>query len=194
MWIWSNGMGEEQKPQKIEKETSDRPLECSGECRRPNKTIYTEIVGKTVTKTAMCAECPILRQKLHGGGTVRQAEGGAPAELVCGGCGLTLDEVKMGASLGCPLCYEIFHDEILRELVQLERIPIKYAFQKRGEPIHVGATPGLQQEFDPSLKLLTLQQALHETLGREDYEQAALLRDQIKEIEEKSKGEKNGGK
>ena len=189
-------MDEEQNKPEAEKSLPERPLECCGECRRPIKILYTEIVGKNITKMAMCGECPVLRQKLHGGGTVKRAEGGSPAELVCGGCGLTLDEVKMGASLGCPLCYEIFSDEILRELAQLERIPLKYAFQKRGEPLHIGRTPGQHQEIDPSLKLLALQQALHETLGREDYEQAALLRDQIREIEEKTKSkeeEKHGG-
>jgi protein arginine kinase activator len=180
-------MDEEQKTEESEKGLPERPLECGGECRRPIKVIYTEIVGKNITKTAMCGECPVLKHKLHGGGAVKQVAGAPPAELVCGGCGLTLDEMKMGASLGCPLCYDIFSDEILRELAQLERIPLKYAFQKRGEPLHVGRTPGQHQEIDPSLKLLALQQALHETLGKEDYEQAALLRDQIREIEEKTK-------
>ena len=108
--------------------------------------------------------------------------------MVCGGCGLTLDEMKMGAPLGCPLCYDIYSEEIVRELAQLERIPVKAVFQKRGEPLHKGKTPGQPHEIDPSLKLLALQQALHETLGREDYEQAAMLRDQIRKIEEQTKG------
>ena len=119
--------------------------------------------------------------------------GKAPASLACGRCGLTLDEVKMGAPLGCPLCYEIFSDEVVHELAQLERLPPKFVVQRKGEPLHAGRSPGKQQEIDPSLKLLALQQALHETLGREDYEQAALLRDQIREIEEKSKEKENGG-
>ena len=185
-------MGEEQKKPEADKELPERPLECSGECRRPVKIIYTEIVGKTVTKTAMCDECPVLRQKLRGSNLVKQSSGAAPAEMVCGGCGQTLDEVKMGSPLGCPLCYDLFHDEVVRELAQLERIPAKYAFQRKGESLHAGRTPGQHQGIDPSLKLLTLQQALHETLGKEDYEQAALLRDQIKEIEGKTKEEGHG--
>jgi protein arginine kinase activator len=152
--------------------------------------IYTEVIGKSINRVAMCDECPVLRQKLRGGGKATVVSGEASASLVCGGCGLTLDEVRMGASLGCPLCYDIFNDEVSRELVQLERIPPRYHLQKKGEPLHVGRSPGQQQEIDPSLKLLALQQALHETLGREDYEQAALLRDQIRELEEKAKGMK----
>ena len=186
-------MDEEPDKTEVEKKLPDRPLECGGECRRPITTIYTEIVGKNITKMAMCAECPVLRQRLHGGGAIQRTPNGAPTDLACGGCGLTLDEVKMGAPLGCPLCYDIFCDEVLRELVQLERIPAKYAVQRKGEPLHIGRTREQHQEIDPSLKLLALQQALHETLGKENYEQAALLRDQIKEIEEKTKETGDGG-
>lgn len=188
-------MEEEQEQKPSEKTVPERPMECCGECRRPIHVIYTEMVGKTISRFAMCSECPVLEQKLHGGGVATQTPGRAPASLVCGGCGMTLDEVKMGAPLGCPLCYEIFQDEVIHEMMQLERLPPKSALQKRGEPLHVGRSPGHHQVIDPSLKLLALQQALHETLGREDYEQAALLRDQIREIEEQSKApeEKDNG-
>ncbi len=175
----------------------ERPMECSGECRRPIQVLYTEIIGKTISRMAMCEECPVLHQKLRGSGATSEAMGKIQTSLVCGGCGMALDEVKMGASLGCPLCYDVFKEEVIHEMVQLEQLPPKTAFQKKGEPLHIGRSPGHQQQIDPSLKLLALQQALHETLGREDYEQAALLRDQIRKIEEQSQGpkeKKNGGK
>ena len=53
----------------------ERPLECCGECRRPIQVIYTEIVGKTITRFAMCGECPVLDQRLHGKGTAEQFKG-----------------------------------------------------------------------------------------------------------------------
>ncbi len=189
---------EEDHREKIQETTPpERPMECSGECRRPVHVIYTEIIGKNISRMAMCDECPILRQKLHGSITITKTPGEPSTELVCGGCGLTLDEVKVGAHLGCPLCYEIFSEEISRELVQLGRLPPKYTSLKKETSLHIGHSPGQQQELDPSLKLFSLQQNLHETLGREDYEQAARLRDQIRAIEEKSKGpqeKENGGK
>ena len=48
----------------------------------------------------------------------------------------------------------------------------------------MGRTPGQAVAINPSLKLLALHQALNETLSREDYEQAAWLRDQIKALTE----------
>lgn len=183
--------------EKKEEPPLERPLECS-ECRRPIKVCYTEIVGKTVTKSGMCEECPVLRRKLQGQAIFSpKSVGESAAVLCCGGCGLALDDVKMGASLGCPLCYEIFSEDVLHELFQLERIPPRQGVPKKGALLHAGRSPGEQKEMDPSLKLLVLHQALTETLGREDYEQAAWLRDQIRAIEEVTKEgenkEKHGG-
>jgi len=171
----------------MDKKELERPLECS-ECKRPIAISYTEVIGKNVTRFGMCEECPVLRSKLYG----QTLHPESPTSLCCGACGLTLEEVRMGASLGCPLCYEIFADEITKELIQLERIPPKYA-KKQNSQWHCGRIPGQQQELDPSLKLLALQKALSDTLGREDYEQAARLRDQIRALEkEKKKGQKRG--
>ena len=102
------------------------------------------------------------------------------ADVVCGGCGITLDEIRMGAPLGCPLCYEVFAEELLQEFTLSERVAIKTLPIKKGSCLHTGRRPGQIGEGMSSLQLYTLHQALSETLGREDYEQAALLRDQIK--------------
>ena len=123
---------EEQKEKKHEPALPERPLECCGECRRPIQVIYTEIIGKTISRFAMCDECPVLHRKLHGSSSATAVPGKAPASLACGRCGLTLDEVKMGAPLGCPLCYEIFSDEVVHELAQLERLPPKFVVQRKG--------------------------------------------------------------
>ena len=180
-------MTKENVPSIPESLPSERPLEC-GECRRPIQVIYTEVVGKSITRTAMCGECPVLEQKLHGSSFIEKGLQESPAHLCCGGCGLSLDEVKMGSPIGCPLCYDIFADEITHELYQLERIPPKAGILRKGNPLHTGRSPSEQHEIEPSSKLIALQQALHETLGREDYEQAAWLRDQIRTLEEQSKG------
>lgn len=180
-------MEKETDPKEPESTLPERPLECS-ECRRPIQVIYTEVVGKSIVRTAMCGECPVLEQKLHGHSFTEKGGQDAPAPLCCGGCGVSLDEVKMGSPIGCPMCYDIFADEITHQLYQLERIPPKAGILRKGNPLHTGRTPQEEKVIDPSLKLIALQQALHETLGREDYEQAAWLRDQIRALEEQSKG------
>ncbi len=162
-------------------ELPERHLECSG-CKKPIRVVYTEIVGKNITNTSMCNDCPFLREKLRGQSVLRTQQISSQAEVVCGGCGLTLDLIKMGSPLGCSLCYEIFGDELIQELSLSERIAIKSTPIKKGVCLHTGRRPGQKAEQIPSIRLYALHEALSETLGREEYEEAALLRDQIREI------------
>lgn len=171
-------------------ELPERHLECSG-CKKPIVVCYTEMVGKMIYRLGMCADCPILRQKLHGhAGIKADSQTAQAADLSCGGCGMTADEVRMGAPLGCSLCYEVFEDLVIQELLTANRIMQKIAGLKKVVPLHMGRLPGQSEDVSPAGKLLALHQALHETLSKEDYEQAAWLRDQIKALTEENK--KNG--
>ncbi|MDR3624504.1 MAG: UvrB/UvrC motif-containing protein [Chlamydiales bacterium] len=169
---------------------SDRPLECV-ECKKPIKVCYTEIIGDTIVKTSMCADCPELQRRLHGIPATTQLEQiSGRAGLCCGSCGTTLDAIKQGAPLGCSECYEVFGDVIAADLIiskAYQREPLK---DRKSKLIHLGRSPGETGKLNPALRLLALNDALTETLTREDYEQAALLRDQIKELTEKSDSEK----
>ncbi len=94
----------------------------------------------------------------------------------------------MGAKVGCSACYDVFEDLILQEMSTQDRLPPSHK-GKRGMPLHMGRAPGQPATVNPALKLLALHQALNETLAREDYEQAAWLRDQIKALTEGEKDE-----
>jgi protein arginine kinase activator len=179
-------------------ESFERPLEC-GECKKPIAVLYTEIVGNTITRTVMCNDCPVLKRRLFGElhplPYVTIPEGGTG--LACGSCGTTLDAIRMGSPLGCSQCYEIFEEVVLAELQQAQKLPSHINILKKSSPVHIGKAPGERQEINPSARLLALNEALSETLKREDYEQAAWLRDQIKALteeqqEEKDKEDKDG--
>ena len=173
----------EKKP---DKQFPDRPLEC-GECKKPIAVRYTEIVGDTITHTSMCASCPELQKRLHGTSPreLIANQTGSPAGLECGNCGTTLEEVKREHRLGCSICYEVFDNVLLLELQIENKIPAKILTSKKGLPLHSGRSPGEKAVINPSSRLLALNEALKETLSREDYEQAAALRDQIKALTEK---------
>lgn len=174
--------------------SADRPLEC-GECRKTVAVRYTLVVGETITHTVMCQDCPVLQRRLYGASTIAPhmlTEGGAG--IACGGCGTTLEAVRMGAALGCKTCYEVFEDIIFAELQSSKKLPPRISLIKKSSPIHIGKSPGESVEINPATRLLALNEALTETLQREDYEQAALLRDQIKELTEDSEKAKNGDK
>ncbi len=167
---------------KSDKPIPDRPIECS-ECKRAIAVCYVEIVGSVTTHTSMCAECPELQRRLYGANPkeliVNQL---SDAELVCGNCGTTLEDIRRGHDLGCVECYNVFSDALIQELQSLNRLSLRVSTEKKSGPIHIGRNPGEKLAVNLSSKLLALNETLKETLKREDYEQAALLRDQIKAL------------
>lgn len=179
----------------LSKQFPDRPLEC-GECKKPVAVLYTEIVGDSITHTSMCADCPELQLRLHGTNprdfVANQV--GAIAGLACGNCGTTLEEVKRGHRLGCSECYTVFEDVLLTELQGSNRIPSRILPIKKSTPIYIGRSPGEMLTINPSSRILALNEALKETLNREDYEQAASLRDQIRALtEDENREDKKDG-
>lgn len=172
----------------------ERHLECS-DCKKPIVVCYTEIVGKMIYRLGMCADCPILKQKLHGQqGALLSLEESQAQGLTCGSCGTTADEVLMGVPLGCSLCYEVFEDLLIQELQLANRLMQKISGLKKVSPLHMGRLPGQTGEMTAAMKLSALHQALHDTLSHEDYEQAAWLRDQIKALTQDDKKEEEKGK
>lgn len=170
----------------------DRPLEC-GECKKPIAVRYTEIIGSNITRTSMCADCPELHRRLHRtpARLASVALGENTTGLACGNCGTTLDSLRVGIPLGCSVCYDVFSDILIGEMLAAEKIPVRLATSKKSIPIHIGRAPGESQAINPSLRLLALNEALTETLKKEDYEQAAWLRDQIKSLTEKTDNEED---
>lgn len=185
---------EEKDVSKGQEPTYDRPLECS-QCQKPASIHYCEIVGKKQQCLGMCRDCPNLQHRLYGAGLGASAHPtlgrGLAGGLTCGNCGTTLEAVQMGQPLGCSECYEVFSSLLLNEVVHAGQAPERLLTKKNTVPAHVGRTPGEGAEINPSVRLVALNEALNETLGREDYEQAAWIRDQIKELTQEEEGESN---
>jgi protein arginine kinase activator len=164
----------------------ERPLECS-ECQRPIGVRYSELCNDSLVEQVHCNECPVLLAKLHGRRSEHftgQVKVDSESGLCCGSCGTTLEAVQTGNPLGCSECYEVFGDIIAEALAKSQEISSKL-IKRSNQQLHIGRSPGETVEMSPSLRLLALNEALDETISREDYEQAAWLRDQIKELKER---------
>ncbi len=163
----------------------DRPIECS-QCKKPVKVVYKEIVNKTITTTGMCADCPVLQQKLHGEGVISsEKEFAGETGLCCGSCMTTYRSVKTGNPVGCSECYNVFCDLLTQQLVEAGSIPPrikKNVTMKRSLPIHVGKSPEKTSSIGVSSRITSLNAALNVALKQENYEQAASIRDQIKSL------------
>ena len=95
------------------------------------------------------------------------------ARLTCPGCGLKYTEFRAKGRLGCPADYEAFKDS-------LEPILEKIHNSTR----HVGKAPRRRAEHaGRGAERARLQERLRAALAVEDYEEAARLRDLIRERE-----------
>ena len=169
-----------------EEKSRERPLECS-ECRKQIDVYYTEIERGQLHEMCMCNDCPELQKKLRGVSlSAITGEDVSKTGLACGDCGTTLEEIRVGHPMGCSNCYEVFADTIVYELYSVGKLPERLDLEKRSASLHIGRVPGESLHVNPSLKLIALNEALDETLKREDYEQAAMIRDQINALNEQS--------
>jgi protein arginine kinase activator len=93
--------------------------------------------------------------------------------LSCQACGMSLEELRRRGRVGCGRCYEVFQ-EYLDEL--LERM--------HGARAHVGRLPGVSEDdLQRMQRVGELRHALDAAIREEDYERAALLRDELKGLQ-----------
>lgn len=159
--------------------------ECD-RCNKPARIHITEIVdGKKVEKH-LCQDCAVsegitaksempIGQLLED--FILDAAGATEAsQPACDVCGLTFSEFREKGLLGCPYDYDTF-GELMEPILQRAHA---------GGTQHVGKVPRRGgQDFKRQNALLRLQAQLRGAVASEDYELAAALRDQVKELEDK---------
>jgi len=153
-------------------------------CKEKPATVHlTDIKGDKVQKVDLCEECAknkgvndstfALADMLLGLGAsqeIEQASGGV--EIKCPQCGFTQADFKKSGRLGCAECYKTFADGLEGLLKSMHK-----------GTRHAGKVPeGLQQTRDLSDRLKALQQKLAKAIQEENFEQAAALRDEIKQM------------
>ena len=110
---------------------------------------------------------------------------------ICPFCGTVKNEITENKKAGCAFCYEIFAEEI--ELMRK---------QKYGDFPYKGKVPGAMQALVPvyktsaiaisSLSLKEAKKRLLDIAVREErFEDAAVLRDEIRELENRRRAENN---
>jgi protein arginine kinase activator len=104
-------------------------------------------------------------------------------EPACAACGTTLSQFQASGRFGCAECYTTFKEDV-QSLV--EKI--------HDSSQHVGKVPKrVSSEVVLQKDIRQLQVDLKRAIRREDYETAAAIRDQVRQIEEKLKSGATGG-
>jgi protein arginine kinase activator len=157
-------------------------------CKQREARVHlTQIIGDKMHKVDLCEQCAAekgvndptgfgLTDLLVGLGSSQQIEHpGTRHELRCPRCGFTQSDFKKAGRLGCADCYTTFAESLEPLLKSMHR-----------GTRHVGKVPhGSAKVRDLTDKLKILQKRLEKAIAEEDFEQAALLRDEIKATKEK---------
>lgn len=94
-------------------------------------------------------------------------------EIVCSNCGLIYEEFKKSGKLGCSNCYEEFK-VILEPRIKSLQAGVK----------HIGKIPKMKgEEIIRRQKLKNLKVEMQKLIIAEEYENAAIVRDEIKKLE-----------
>lgn len=146
---------------------------------------YAKIEGDSQIEVHLCKECMIdkLKEDLHGGslyddgvaGLIENmlqffnVEGGQSEELVCDRCGTTWTEFRKTGLLGCENCYKSFRDQLNNLIKNIQ------GYTRHRGKISAHAEPIVFQERE----LEELRRNLKDAVEKEEYEKAAVLRDEI---------------
>jgi len=157
-------------------------------CKQNVATVHlTQMVEGKTKKVDSCETCSkakgvddpkgfSLADVLLGLGAAQELEQASSGTgLKCPRCGFSQADFKKSGRLGCAECYTTFAEGLEGLLKSMHK-----------GTKHMGKVPqALRQNKDQSEKLKALQKQLDKAVAEEDYEQAALLRDEIKQAREK---------
>ena len=156
-------------------------------CKEKPATVHlTQIVGDKMQKLDLCEDCAKTKGindptsfgladldlvlGLGASQQLEQAAGGV--ELKCPRCGFTQADFKKSGRLGCPECYVTFAEGLAGLLKTMHK-----------GTRHTGKAPeALRATRENAGLLKTLQNKLAKAIKDENYEQAAQLRDEIKQL------------
>ena len=155
-------------------------MKCQ-KCYNPATLHITEIVSEDqFEELHLCENCAqkYLYEPQQKGGKPQpeptREEEGLFNQHECSECGIKFVEFRNTGRLGCPHDYREFREELLPLLENIH-----------GETKHCGKTPRRQPQNQQAMaELLHLRNKLKQAVTKEDYEEAARLRDKIRQLEE----------
>ena len=159
------------------------------ECK-VNEASYTlsVMVGDEVTTLHLCGYCMAKMNMNIASGNIKSLLSSIlsaitgndtpeekQAEVVCPRCRTTLSQFTKTGRLGCPACYEAFHEQLQPMLLQIH-----------GRVQHAGRRP-LRTEVAQRTRTQReeLERQMEQAVAVEDFETAAALRDRLRALSEK---------
>lgn len=160
-------------------------------CGIQEATVHlTEVIDDEVTKLHLCEKCAktkseemqsqfgltdLLSGLMDFAPSAPESEVRSSTKVKCPVCGTTYHDFQKTGRLGCGRCYDVF----AKNLSELFR-------KIHGSDKHVGKMPYRgEKTLEEQQDLQRLKKELNELVRSEEFEKAAVLRDRIKELEDK---------
>lgn len=155
-----------------------RPKKCS-DCKSPASVHLTQVIDGELVKVSLCSNCAQAKsvEEAVAWDLIGVENGGKTpksprlSDRACTGCGLTPADFKETGRLGCAKCYEVFEAKLEPVIRRLHK-----------GVSHIGKVPGGQDREASPEEIAALKRRLDEHVSREEYEMAAVVRDQIKSL------------
>ncbi|XEC97532.1 UvrB/UvrC motif-containing protein [Paenibacillus tarimensis] len=173
-------------------------MHCQECGKRPATLHFTKIVNGEKTEFHLCESCAreksdsipgtpngfSIHSLLSGlldfektGGTA--GLGPKPQTIRCDECGLTYSQFSKIGRFGCSACYRHFTDRLDPLFKRVH-----------GNTVHVGKIPKRSgRQIQHRREIEQLKRELQQRIEREEFENAARIRDRIRELERKVKDE-----
>lgn len=166
---------------------------CQKCSKREATTHIKRVVNGEATETHLCPQCaqtlgydglfggfdlsiPNIFSSLFGDIPILSS---AKTER-CEKCGCSFDDIVRSGMVGCADCYEKFYDKLLPSIQRIH-----------GRTKHAGKKPPETLKAENVVKKKTKEEiiaekeeAMKEAIGTQNFEQAAVLRDEIKALKE----------
>ncbi len=170
-------------------------------CDKKATVFLTQLIDGKMKKICLCESCAkergvtdptgfSLAEALLGGAAPAGASGpgpsaggaggggGASKGRACPACGFTMEDLRRVRRFGCSECYHTFGDEVQAMLRGMH-----------AGNSHVGKVPrGQMESRERKQRLEQLRTRLEQAISAENYEEAAGLRDEIRDIETQASG------
>lgn len=173
------------------KPTKEREHMLCAICQKKQATVHlTEIVDEVMAELHLCEDCAKeksikMEQQFSLADLIsglsdfgKQAEDLEKVKLVCNSCGMTYENFRKTGRLGCSDCYVSFKKYLASLLKKIH-----------GSSQHLGKSPSrLPKVAKVKSELQELKSRLQYLIETEAFEEAAKLRDKIKELENQEKG------
>ncbi|MBO4382776.1 MAG: UvrB/UvrC motif-containing protein [Clostridia bacterium] len=90
----------------------------------------------------------------------------------CPGCGASFDEIVRTGMMGCAECYDVFYDRLKPSLSRIH-----------GRATHIGKTgTSVDDRTERRAEIRALEADLKTAVAAEEFEQAAVLRDRLRDL------------